>query len=240
MKADDEVRLFDQFRHAIDPKIEESWKKALYAEFQETYFRSIKNYLKHEKKKGKTIYPKGKDIFAAFNHTPLPDVKVVILGQDPYHGPRQANGLCFSVSPGIPQPPSLKNIFKEICDEFDYAYPKGGDLSPWAKQGVFLLNAILTVEAHQAASHQKVGWHLFTDRVIETINRELEGVVFMLWGRFAQSKDRFIDGKKHHILKSPHPSPLSAHRGFLGNGHFKRCNEILQQQGKTPINWQID
>lgn len=219
--------------------IEKSWLKALGLEFDSSYFRTLKVFLQHEKAT-QTIYPPGKQIFSAFNHTPLPRIKVVIIGQDPYHGPGQANGLCFSVADGIKHPPSLVNIFKELQRDLGIPYPKSGNLEKWADQGVFLLNATLTVRQSQAGSHQGKGWEQFTDAVIRTISAQCEGVVFMLWGKFAQAKEALIDTTRHHVLKTTHPSPFSAHYGFLGSGHFSRCNQLLLGMGKPTINWALE
>jgi len=222
-----------------DVKIEESWKKVLHAEFNKPYFQNIILHLKTEKTQGKTIYPPGPFIFNAFNTTPLSKVKVVILGQDPYHGPGQAHGLCFSVQNGVPAPPSLVNIFKELRDDIGMEIPMHGNLTKWAEQGVFLLNASLTVRAGEPMSHAKIGWATFTDEVIKTISAECVHVVFLLWGKFAQEKSALIDGTKHLILKAAHPSPLSAHNGFLGCKHFSKTNEYLMQQGIPPVDWQL-
>lgn len=222
-----------------DALLEASWLAHLGAEFDLPYMQKLKTFLRDEKDAGKVIYPKGSEIFNAFEHTPLDKVKVVILGQDPYHGPGQAHGLCFSVRPGIATPPSLKNIYKELQNEYGYPIPSNGDLTRWADQGVLLLNSVLSVEAAQAASHQKKGWEEFTDKAIEVINREKEGVVFLLWGAYAQRKGRIIDTSKHCVLQAPHPSPLSAHRGFLGCGHFRATNDYLEQQGIEGINWRV-
>jgi len=223
---------------AINPQIEESWKAVLSDEFNKDYFLKLKQFLLEEKKRH-AIYPNGKDIFNAFNYTPFAKVKVVILGQDPYHGPGQAHGLSFSVPKGIKPPPSLKNIFKELHANLNFEIPNHGDLTTWAQQGVLLLNATLTVQAKQAASHQKKGWEQFTSRVIKEISDKKEGVVFLLWGRFAQDKEVLIDSTKHHILTAPHPSPFSAHSGFFGCKHFSETNYLLSQQNQDPINWQI-
>ena len=223
---------------AINPQIEESWKAVLSDEFNKDYFLKLKQFLLEEKKRH-AIYPNGKDIFNAFNYTPFAKVKVVILGQDPYHGPGQAHGLSFSVPKGIKPPPSLKNIFKELHANLNFEIPNHGDLTTWAQQGVLLLNATLTVQAKQAASHQKKGWEQFTNRVIKEISDKKEGVVFLLWGRFAQDKKVLIDSTKHHILTAPHPSPFSAHSGFFGCKHFSKTNYLLSQQNQDSINWQI-
>ena len=220
----------------MDVKIETSWKEILTPVFQQAYFHELVQFVKDEYSSSK-VYPPGKEIFNAFDYCPFDQVKVVILGQDPYHGEGQAHGLSFSVKPGIPFPPSLLNIFKEIKADLGKDMPANGDLSRWAKQGVFLLNATLTVRANQAGSHQKKGWEEFTDSVIQAIGDQKEHVVFLLWGAYAQKKELLIDSDKHLILKAPHPSPLSAHRGFLGCGHFSKANEYLNSKGIRPINW---
>lgn len=220
----------------IDPKIEPSWKSVLIDEFNKPYFVALKNFLVEEKKKY-VVYPAGANIFNAFACTPFDQVKVVIIGQDPYHGPGQAHGLSFSVPEGIQKPPSLVNIFKELHDDIGKPIPESGNLEAWAKQGVLLLNATLTVRANQAGSHQKHGWEQFTDSVISTLSKQKTGLVFLLWGRFAQDKAALIDASKHFILKAAHPSPLSAYNGFFGCKHFSKANEILLSQGKTPIAW---
>ena len=207
-------------------------------QFAKPYFQALKAFLKAEKT-AHTIYPKGTDIFHAFNKTPFDAVRVVILGQDPYHGPGQAHGLCFSVPDGVPPPPSLANIFSEIQRSPGIAPPRNGDLSPWARQGVLMLNATLTVRANTAGSHQGRGWETFTDAAIRGLSAQRSGIVFMLWGRFAQNKETLIDLDKHYVLKAPHPSPLSAHRGFIGCGHFNTANEILLAQSQPPIDWSI-
>ncbi len=224
----------------MDVAIAPSWKSRLQDEFDQPYFAEIVRFLKAERAAGKTIYPPGPQIFNAFSCTPFEDVKVVILGQDPYHGPGQAHGLSFSVQRGVPAPPSLVNIYKEIGSEYGTPPPRHGNLERWAEQGVLLLNASLTVEAHQPMSHAKIGWHRFTDAVIHTISKERDHVVFMLWGKFAQSKIPLIDTHKHLVLKSAHPSPLSAHNGFFGNGHFKAANEFLKKHGIAPIDWDLN
>ena len=211
----------------------------MFAEFQSQYFIDLKKFLEKEKTQYQ-IYPPGSKILSAFDHTPFDQVKVVILGQDPYHGPGQANGLSFSVSPEIPQPPSLKNILKELHNDLGITLPKTGDLTPWAQQGVLLLNAVLTVRHKEPGSHQKRGWENFTDAVIRKLSKNREGIVFLLWGNFARSKKKLIDAKKHHILEAPHPSPFSAHSGFFGCHHFSKTNELLVSQGQNPINWKID
>ena len=222
-----------------DIKIEESWKTALSKEFDSQYFKELTDFVRSEIRSGKHIFPPGKLIFNAFDHTPVEKVKVVILGQDPYHGQGQANGLCFSVARGIKSPPSLVNIMKEISSDLGFEVPDHGDLTTWAEQGVLLLNATLTVESGKAGSHQGKGWELFTDRVISYLSEEKSGLVFLLWGRFAQAKEDLIDGGKHFILKAPHPSPFSASSGFFGCRHFSRTNEILESLGREPVNWQI-
>ena len=217
--------------------IEPSWKTQLQSEFEQPYFSALIQFVKSEYKEH-TCYPKGQDIFAAFDHCPLQETKVVIIGQDPYHGPGQANGLCFSVKDGIKHPPSLVNIFKELKVDVGKPYPASGNLEHWANQGVLLLNATLTVRAHEAGSHQKQGWEQFTDAVIRTVSSELEGVIFLLWGGFAKKKARLIDATKHHILTTGHPSPLSANRGlWFGNQHFSKTNQLLHQLGKSAIDW---
>lgn len=223
----------------IDPLIEGSWKKMLNEEFNKPYFIQLKSFLVEEKKHF-NIYPPGNKIFSAFQETPFDAVRVVILGQDPYHGPGQAHGLCFSVPAGIAHPPSLQNIFKEINRDLGIPVPATGNLIPWAHQGVLLLNATLTVRANQAGSHQKKGWEIFTDKVIETLSNKKQGLIFLLWGNYAGAKESLIDGTRHFVLKAPHPSPLSANRGFLGCGHFSRVNEILSQRGENVIDWCLD
>ena len=223
----------------INPTMDEGWKAVLQPEFEKEYFRTLKQFLLEEKKHH-VVYPPGPKIFAAFDHTPFSEVKVVILGQDPYHGPDQAHGLSFSVAPGVPKPPSLINMFKEIRDDLGYPIPGSGNLEKWADQGVLLLNATLTVRAHTPGSHQKQGWEQFTDAVIKTISERKEGVVFLLWVAYVQAKEALIDTTKHHILKAPHPSPLSASRGFLGCRHFSKTNELLRYQGQSAINWRIE
>lgn len=222
----------------MDVKIEESWKEILSAEFSKPYFQQIVLLLKTEKSQGKIIYPPGSLIFNAFDKTPFNKVKVVILGQDPYHGPGQAMGLCFSVPGNIAMPPSLINIFKELNTDTGMPFPKTGDLTKWAQQGVFLLNASLTVRSGEPMSHAQTGWAVFTDAVIKKISAEKKGIVFLLWGRFAQDKQALIDATKHYILKAAHPSPLSANNGFFGCKHFSKTNELLMQQGLQPIDWQ--
>lgn len=220
-------------------QLEAGWLAQLEGEFQQPYMQQLREFLQAEKQAGKRVFPAGSELFTAFDHTPLDEVKVVILGQDPYHGDGQAHGLCFSVKPGVQIPPSLQNIYKEIHSELGLPIPPHGHLTAWADQGVLLLNSVLSVGAGQAASHQGKGWEVFTDRVIEVINREREGVVFLLWGAYAQRKGGIIDTTKHCVLKAPHPSPLSAHRGFFGCGHFLAANEYLQGRGQAPIDWSL-
>jgi uracil-DNA glycosylase len=223
----------------MEVKIENSWKTQLKPEFDKPYFVNIVARLKEEKTNGKLIFPPGGLIFNAFNSTPFDQVRVVIIGQDPYHNPGQAHGLSFSVPDGVPPPPSLVNIFKEIKSDLDIEIPASGNLEKWAAQGVLLLNASLTVVAHTPMSHSQIGWHIFTDEVIRTISAEKENVVFLLWGKFAQNKENLIDAGKHKILKAAHPSPLSAYNGFYGCKHFSKTNEWLQAKGMPPINWQL-
>lgn len=221
----------------MEVKIEESWKEVLKEEFEKDYFVKLTSFVRQEYKE-KTIYPKASNIFNAFNLCPFDKVKVVILGQDPYHEPNQAHGLCFSVLEPTPAPPSLKNIFKEINLDLGITPHESGDLTRWASQGVLLLNATLTVEAQKAGSHQGKGWEEFTDRVIFNLANRKSGLVFLLWGSYAQKKGEFIDQTKHLVLKSVHPSPLSAHRGFFGNHHFSQANNYLIAQGQLPIDWE--
>jgi uracil-DNA glycosylase len=223
----------------MDVKIESSWKEILKDEFNKPYFQQIVLHLKTERAQGKLIYPPGPFIFNAFNTTPFDKVKVVILGQDPYHGPRQAHGLCFSVQNGVPPPPSLINIFKELHDDTGVQIPRHGNLTKWAEHGVFLLNASLTVRAGEPMSHAKIGWAEFTDTVIKKISGEKEHVVFMLWGKFAQEKRVLIDDAKHLIVRSVHPSPLSASAGFFGCKHFSKANNYLVSKGIDPIDWSL-
>ena len=220
-------------------KLEASWKEALREEFDKPYMSELGEFLRAEKAAGKEIYPPGPLIFNALNSTPLDRVKVVIIGQDPYHGPGQAHGLCFSVQPGVPTPPSLVNIYKELKRDLNIDIPSHGYLQSWADQGMLLLNTSLTVERGNAGSHAAKGWQLFTDRVIEVVSQQRPKLVFLLWGSHAQGKQRLIDPTKHLVLRSPHPSPLSAHRGFIGNGHFSRCNQFLSQNGMSPIDWRL-
>lgn len=221
----------------MDVKIEQSWKDALSGEFAKDYFVKLTNFVRSEYLSGKTIYPEAKNIFNAFNLCPLSNVKVVIIGQDPYHEPHQAHGLCFSVQSGVDFPPSLVNIYKEIESDIGHKSITNGDLSSWARQGVLLLNSTLTVQAHIAASHSGRGWETFTDAVIRAVNENRKNVVYMFWGSFAQKKAEFVDSANNLLLKSAHPSPLSAYRGFFGNHHFSRANEYLVENGQTPIDW---
>ncbi len=218
--------------------IEKSWKNELALEFEKEYFKKLTDFIKAEYS-SKEVYPKPENLFRAFELTPFNSVRVVILGQDPYHGPRQAHGLCFSVQRGVANPPSLKNIFKEIETDLDIKMSGSGDLTPWARQGVFLLNATLTVLSGQAGSHQAKGWEEFTNTVIKNLSDKRENLVFLLWGSYAQSKEGLIESKKHLILKAPHPSPLSSYRGFFGSKHFSKTNNFLKQKNLSPINWQL-
>lgn len=224
----------------MEVQIEAGWKHGLKEEFSKPYFLHIVGELKKARQEGKVIYPPGKLIFNAFEHTPPDKVKVVILGQDPYHNPGQAHGLSFSVPDGVKPPPSLVNIFKEIEEDLGLPAPRRGNLTYWADQGVLLLNASLTVEANAPMSHSQLGWHIFTDEVIKYISATKEYVVFMLWGRFAQNKASLIDSSKHLILKAAHPSPLSAHNGFFGCGHFSKANNYLREHGEKPIDWSLN
>ncbi len=220
-------------------QLRDSWKKRIGSEFEQEYMQQLRSFLLAEKQAGKTIYPAGENIFNAMNLVAFDRVKVVIIGQDPYHGPGQAHGLCFSVLPGVPIPPSLKNIYKEINNDLGIPPASHGCLNSWAEQGVFLLNNVLTVERAKAASHKNKGWERFTDAIIQTLNREHDGLVFLLWGSSAQKKGAIIDRKRHLVLQSVHPSPLSAHRGFFGNQHFSQTNAYLHKQDKQGINWQL-
>lgn len=220
----------------MDVKIEQSWKEVLKDEFEKDYFINLTNFIKKEYLSGKVIYPKPSNIFNAFNLCPLDNVKVVIIGQDPYHEPNQAHGLCFSVQKGVNYPPSLVNIYKEIENDLGYKSVTNGDLSYWAEQGILLLNSSLTVKAHYAGSHSGIGWEIFTDSVIKILSYK-EGIVYLLWGSFAQKKAEIIDINKNLVLKSVHPSPLSAHRGFFGNHHFSKTNQYLKSLGKKEIIW---
>ncbi len=220
-------------------KLEESWKTLLKPEFSREYMQNLRAFLRAELAAGKNIFPKGAEYFAAFDHTPVDRVKVVILGQDPYHGPGQAHGLCFSVRPGVPVPPSLVNIYKEMQSDLGISQPGHGCLLPWADQGVLLLNSVLTVQAHNAASHRGRGWESFTDHIIAELNRIHDHLVFILWGGYAQKKGAKIDRDRHLVITSPHPSPLSSHRGFFGSRPFSQANAYLEKNGKNPINWQL-
>jgi uracil-DNA glycosylase len=223
----------------VDVKLEESWRKALSDEFGSAYMHQLKAFLLEEKQGGKNIFPRGPEYFRALDLTPISDVKVVILGQDPYHGLGQAHGLCFSVQPGVRVPPSLVNIYKEMQSDLGIPPARHGFLESWAKQGVLLLNSVLTVEESRAASHQGKGWERFTDAVIRTVNDECNAVVFMLWGAYAQKKAAFVDTSRHLVLKAAHPSPLSAHNGFLGSRHFSKANVYLQAHGRMPVDWAL-
>ena len=225
----------------MNVQIEASWKRVLQEEFEKPYFEAIVQFLKEQKRQGRIIYPPGNQIFHAFDLCPFENIRCVILGQDPYHGPGQAHGLSFSVPPGVTAPPSLKNIFKELAQdsELSWTEPAGGNLEPWARQGVLLLNAFLTVEANQPASHSHIGWETFTDAVIRNISQKTTGTAFLLWGRFAQNKEFLIDTGRHLALKAAHPSPFSADKGFFGCRHFSQTNAYLQQQGKQPIDWKL-
>ncbi|RLT94465.1 uracil-DNA glycosylase [Ketobacter sp.] len=220
-------------------KMEPSWKQHLLPQFQADYMQQLRQFLLQQKQAGKVIYPKGDEYFNAFNLTPFDQVKVVIIGQDPYHGPGQAHGLCFSVQQGVAFPPSLQNIFKEIHADLGLPIPKNGCLTHWAEQGVLLLNAVLTVEQSKAAAHQGKGWEQFTDAAIKALNDQREGIMFLLWGSYAQKKGQIIDTRKHCVLKAPHPSPLSAHRGFFGCRHFSKANQYLESIGQPPIDWSV-
>jgi uracil-DNA glycosylase len=229
----------EQIMKTAQVRLSDSWKNRLLSEFQQPYMLELKNFLVQEIKSKKCVYPRPDEYFAAFDATTFEEVKVVILGQDPYHGPRQAHGLCFSVQPSVSIPPSLVNIFKELQSDIGIPKPKHGCLVNWAKQGILLLNATLTVEARKAGSHQNRGWEIFTDRVISLLNEEREHLVFMLWGSYAQRKGAFINKEKHLVLKAPHPSPFSADRGFFGCAHFSKANVYLKTHGKKEINWTV-
>ena len=220
-------------------KLETSWKARVGDWFERDDMQALSAFLRQRKAAGTRIYPPMPQVFAAFDATPFDAVKAVILGQDPYHGPGQAHGLCFSVLPGVPVPPSLDNMFKEIRRDLGIARPDHGYLMPWAQRGVLLLNAVLTVEEGRAGAHQGKGWEGFTDHVVDVLNREREGLVFLLWGSYAQAKGKVIDPRRHRVLKTTHPSPLSAHRGFLGSGHFSATNEYLARRGQAPIDWSL-
>jgi uracil-DNA glycosylase len=224
---------------ADNVKLEAGWKETLREEFEKPHMKELGDFLRSEKAAGKEIYPPGPLIFNALNSTPLDRVKVVVIGQDPYHGPGQAHGLCFSVQPGVATPPSLVNIYKELKRDLNIDIASHGYLQHWADQGVLLLNTSLTVERGNAGSHAGKGWQLFTDKVIEAVSAHQSHLVFLLWGAHAQGKEKLIDTSKHLALRSPHPSPLSAHRGFIGNGHFSRTNKFLEQHGMTPIDWRL-
>lgn len=220
-------------------KLEPSWKARVGDHFERPEMQALGEFLRAEKRAGKPVYPPGPQIFAALDTTPFDAVKVVVLGQDPYHGPGQAHGLCFSVRPGVQVPPSLVNVFAEIESDLGIPRPDHGCLTPWARRGVLLLNSVLTVQARLAGSHQGKGWEGFTDRVIDELNRGREGLVFLLWGSYAQAKGRLIDTRRHLVLEAPHPSPLSAHRGFLGCRHFSKCNQYLEGHGQAPVDWSL-
>lgn len=222
-----------------DIKLEKKWKGFLQEEFDKPYMKELRNFLYEEKQKGKVIFPKGSDIFRSFNLTPFDEVKVIMLGQDPYHGPGQAHGLCFSVEKGIKPPPSLMNIFKEIERDLSINNTEAGDLTRWAEQGVLLLNSVLTVEQNRAASHSQKGWETFTDKVIEVLNDKKDHLVFMLWGKYAQEKGKKIDTRKHKVLTTSHPSPFSFYRGFLGCSHFSKTNHYLSSHAIPEINWRV-
>ena len=222
-----------------DVRLEPSWKARVGDWFAREDMRALSAFLRQRRAAGARIYPPGPQIFAAFDATPFDAVKVVILGQDPYHGPGQAHGLCFSVSPGVPVPPSLQNMYKELQRDLGIAPPGHGWLMPWARQGVLLLNAVLTVEEGRAGAHQGKGWEGFTDHVVDVLGREREGLVFMLWGSYAQAKGKVIDARRHRVLRTTHPSPLSAHRGFLGCGHFSAANDYLARRGVAPVDWAL-
>jgi uracil-DNA glycosylase len=225
--------------NAPDVRLEPSWKARVGDWFAREDMRALSAFLRERRAAGARIYPPGPEIFAAFEATPFDRVKVVILGQDPYHGPGQAHGLCFSVRPGVPVPPSLENMFKELQRDLGLPRPDHGWLVPWARQGVLLLNAVLTVEEGRAGAHQGRGWEGFTDHVVDVLNREREGLVFLLWGAYAQKKGAIVDGRRHRVLRTTHPSPLSAHRGFLGCGHFSAANDYLVRHGQAPVDWSL-
>ena len=220
-------------------KLEESWKRRLKPEFESTYMLELRQFLLERKRAGALIYPEGSHYFRAMELTPFDAVKVVILGQDPYHGPGQAHGLCFSVLPGVAVPPSLQNMYKELANDVDFSAPSHGYLESWASQGVFLLNSVLTVERGSAGAHQGKGWEQLTDKIVSLLSAERDGIVFLLWGSYAQRKGQMIDRDRHLVLTAPHPSPLSAHRGYFGCRHFSRANAYLEQRGISPINWQL-
>lgn len=220
-------------------RLDASWKERLLPELSSPGMQALREFLRAEKLAGKVIYPDGKNIFAALDATPFDQVRAVILGQDPYHGPGQAHGLCFSVLPGVETPPSLVNVFAEIERDLHIPRPLHGNLQAWAERGVLLLNSVLTVERGRAGSHQGKGWEAFTDRIVSLLNGEREGLVFFLWGAYAQAKGKLVDPRRHLVLRAPHPSPLSAHRGFIGCGHFSRCNEYLRRRGEGAIDWSL-
>jgi len=220
-------------------KLEPSWKTRVGAYLARDEMQALSAHLRERRAAGVTVYPPAAQIFAAFDATPFDSARVVILGQDPYHGAGQAHGLCFSVAPGVDVPPSLLNIHKELERDLGLRRPAHGSLLPWAQRGVLLLNAVLTVEAGRAGAHQRLGWEGFTDHVVETLNREREGLVFLLWGSYAQAKGKVIDTRRHRVLRAPHPSPLSAHRGFIGCGHFSAANEYLARHGQAPMDWSL-
>ncbi|GJM13834.1 MAG: uracil-DNA glycosylase [Pseudohongiella sp.] len=224
---------------AREIKLDSSWRERLQDDFNSAYMSELREFLREQKALGKTLYPAGDEIFAALNATPFDSVKLVILGQDPYHGAGQAHGLCFSVRPDVRVPPSLKNIYKELASDVNFVPPAHGCLNEWAEQGVLLLNSVLTVEASLAGSHQGKGWERFTDSIVSHLNSEAENIVFILWGSYAQKKGAMIDRERHLVLQSPHPSPLSASRGFFGNHHFSKANEYLRSHNKTAIDWQL-
>jgi uracil-DNA glycosylase len=220
-------------------QLEESWRSRLVAEFHKPYMNELRAFLQRERAQGKTVFPQPSEFFAALDQTPFDVVRVVVLGQDPYHGPGQAHGLSFSVRKGVPLPPSLRNIFQELKSDLGLPPPASGDLTPWARQGVLLLNATLSVESGRAGSHQNKGWETFTDQIIERLAREREGLAFVLWGSYAQKKGAMIDRQRHFVVESPHPSPLSAHRGFFGSKPFSRVNQYLRDQGEREIDWTL-
>lgn len=233
------MTVINEMNRLKEVRLEDSWKEALVGEFGQPYFQQLKSFLRQEKANGHLLYPSGERIFAAFDATPFHEVKVVIIGQDPYHGPGQANGLCFSVGPGVSKPPSLQNIFKELRDDLGIPIPQEGSLQRWAEQGVLLLNATLTVRAGQAGSHQGRGWEQFTDATIRALSERREGLVFLLWGNYARKKGEVVDRAKHLVLEAPHPSPL-ARGGFFGCRHFSKANEYLRKRGDREIDWRTD
>ena len=239
MAQPEETDMNDDTAKDKKVKIRPGWLGRLENEFEQPYMAELRQFLVEEKQAGKQIYPPGSEIFTALNETPFEDVKVVILGQDPYHGPGQAHGLCFSVQPGVPAPPSLMNIYKEMATDLGIPPASHGHLISWARQGVLLLNSVLTVESHRAASHRNRGWEIFTDRIVHIIDAEKESVAFILWGAYAQKKGAFIDRNRHLVITSPHPSPLSASRGFLGSRPFSKVNHWLEEKGQQPVNWRL-